>query len=117
MRIGLTQMNPNKEFSLPLYALPDLVSMGPSWLYAITKTLNNMSDDRRQDDINPPIRDPQELILDYEGGLSRPVFVPPLPVPLDANGAAGGGAEDNENMIHEALFHYRRFPKVIQSEL
>jgi len=40
MRIGLTQLDPNTGFELPLYALPDLVSMGPCWLYAITKRHN-----------------------------------------------------------------------------
>lgn len=36
-------MNPNEKFRLPLYALPDLVSMGPSWLFAITKTPHQQS--------------------------------------------------------------------------
>ncbi|CAG7681494.1 unnamed protein product [Allacma fusca] len=48
MRTGLTQLDPNSEFELPLYALPDLVSMGPSWLYAITKTHNNVYEAQNQ---------------------------------------------------------------------
>ena len=48
MRIGLTQLDPNTEFELPLYALPDLVSKGPSWLYAITKTHNNVYEAQNQ---------------------------------------------------------------------
>jgi hypothetical protein len=39
-------MNPNTQFELPLYALPDLVSMGPCWLYAITKRHNSIYETR-----------------------------------------------------------------------
>lgn len=46
MRIGLTQLDPNSGFELPLYALPDLVQMGPCWLFAITKRHNNVLDHR-----------------------------------------------------------------------
>ncbi|CAG7830243.1 unnamed protein product, partial [Allacma fusca] len=50
MRTGLTQLDPNNEFELPMYALPDLVSMGPSWLYAITKTHNNVYEAQAQNE-------------------------------------------------------------------
>lgn len=42
MRIGLTTMNPQEALStrmpLPQYALPDLSSLRPSWIYAISKS-------------------------------------------------------------------------------
>lgn len=38
VRLGLTQKDPSSRFDLPLYALPDLIPIGPSWAYAITKT-------------------------------------------------------------------------------
>lgn len=121
MRIGLTQMNPNKEFPLPLYALPDLVSMGPSWLYAITKTHNNVyTAQRRQEELSAAIREAQELVGEWEGSVPRPVLPPPdQPAALDGlpQGGNGGLGGDNDNvMLQEALFSYRRHPKVIQSK-
>jgi len=38
LRIGLTQINPKTIENLPLYALPDLVALGPSWLHALTQS-------------------------------------------------------------------------------
>lgn len=37
MRLGLTQIDPTKN-SLPQYALPNLVKMGSSWVFAITQS-------------------------------------------------------------------------------
>ena len=40
MRLGLTQLDPtvaNKN-GLPQYALPNLVKIGPSWVFAITQS-------------------------------------------------------------------------------
>lgn len=48
MRLGLTQLDPqtasSEEGTLPQYALPDLnnMSTGTSWIYAITKSQNNV---------------------------------------------------------------------------
>uniref|UniRef100_A0A1B6CWB2 Neuralized-like protein 2 n=1 Tax=Clastoptera arizonana TaxID=38151 RepID=A0A1B6CWB2_9HEMI len=46
MRIGLTQLDPEvaafSQGPLPQYALPDLTIMSTSWVFAITKTQNNI---------------------------------------------------------------------------
>lgn len=39
MRLGLTQLNPDDKFRLPLYALPDLSNRGSSWIYAVPNNL------------------------------------------------------------------------------
>ncbi|KAF7990749.1 hypothetical protein HCN44_000554 [Aphidius gifuensis] len=42
LRLGLTQIDPKtvNKHGLPQYALPNLVRMGSSWVYAITQTAN-----------------------------------------------------------------------------
>lgn len=44
MRIGLTMHNPNNNFQLPQYALPDLANQGKTWVYAVTKSHNKVVD-------------------------------------------------------------------------
>lgn len=103
MRIGLTQLNPNKEFPLPLYALPDLVTLGPSWLYAITKTHNmyTAQQQHRQEELTEALRQAQGFVAGMQGNP-----------PQEEN------PEHHENlMLQEALFNYRRAPKVIQSKI
>ena len=42
LRIGLTQIDPNDQFDIPLYALPDLANISPkkSWIFAVTAMHN-----------------------------------------------------------------------------
>ena len=42
LRIGLTQIDPNDRFDIPLYALPDLANISPkkSWIFAVTAMHN-----------------------------------------------------------------------------
>ena len=42
LRIGLTQHDPSQEFELPQYALPDLTNKGKSWIFAVTKSHNQV---------------------------------------------------------------------------
>lgn len=42
LRLGLTQLDPSTRFPLPQYALPDLANMGHSWIFAVTKSHNNV---------------------------------------------------------------------------
>lgn len=46
LRIGLTQIDPNDQFKIPLYALPDLANISPkkSWIFAVTAMHNRSSD-------------------------------------------------------------------------
>ncbi|XP_037084725.1 neuralized-like protein 2 [Pollicipes pollicipes] len=37
LRLGLTQLDPDRRFPLPSYGLPDLVSLRGSWLVAVNK--------------------------------------------------------------------------------
>jgi neuralized-like protein 2 len=69
MRIGLTQLDPNSEFELPLYALPDLVSMGPSWLYAITKTHNNVYEAQNQALQNNQVQGADDIVHEMNENL------------------------------------------------
>ncbi|CAL8087853.1 unnamed protein product [Orchesella dallaii] len=106
MRIGLTQMNPNKGFPLPMYALPDLVSMGPSWLYAITKTHNNVYSSVRREAPNA-----EELLTRRRG--SDPALQAELDDP-DQNNEENNGVPDD--LALQELFSYRRKPIVLQRE-
>lgn len=54
MRLGLTQMDLSSNIPLPQYALPDLMNMGDSWIFAIPNNIeakhNTDSDDLSQID-------------------------------------------------------------------
>jgi hypothetical protein len=90
MRIGLTALSPETKFELPLYALPDLVSVGPSWLFAITKTHNNLLDAVAADE-------EEEGCGDAVGKIPH----------LALAGPPGIAA------IEQNLFNYKRFPRVV----
>lgn len=48
MLIGVTQIDPSKNYPLPQYALPDLAHTGPAWVFAIPNNHND-SIPHRQD--------------------------------------------------------------------
>lgn len=61
LRMGLTQHNPNKAYQLPQYALPDLSSIGKSWIVAVTPvdwleyTANSPSNDNLRNTNAPSV--------------------------------------------------------------
>ncbi|ODM93789.1 Neuralized-like protein 2 [Orchesella cincta] len=114
MRIGLTQMNPSKEFPLPMYALPDLVSMGPSWLYAITKTHNNVySAARRETSRAGELLRRRGRNSQGDDAEADPVLQGESDDP-DQNNEENNGVP-NDALVQEALFSYRRSPIVLQT--
>ncbi|XP_074644750.1 neuralized-like protein 2 isoform X2 [Tubulanus polymorphus] len=61
LRIGLTQHDPSKPFDLPQYALPDLASMGKTWVFAVTKSHNRVYVEDVSGDW--PVKKPYESII------------------------------------------------------
>lgn len=49
MRLGLTQIDPNKQTDLPQYSLPDLANEGSSWIFAVSN--------KSESDVNTAIED------------------------------------------------------------
>lgn len=96
------------------------IFIGPSWLYAITKTHNNVyNSQRRQEEEDEGVRAPRPrdpATADWEERPPQPSNIPvPPPPPADVPHVARN--PDHENMlIQEALFSYRRYPQVIQSK-
>ncbi|TRY83986.1 hypothetical protein DNTS_009933 [Danionella cerebrum] len=48
LRIGLTARDPRTLDSVPEYSLPDLVEMGDSWVFAITRNHNKVTEDEAE---------------------------------------------------------------------
>ncbi|XP_043565943.1 neuralized-like protein 2 [Chiloscyllium plagiosum] len=53
VRIGLTAHNPKNLESVPEYSLPDLVNLGSSWVFAITRNHNKVSTDDQESNPAP----------------------------------------------------------------
>ncbi|KAM6298858.1 neuralized-like protein 2 [Aegotheles albertisi] len=43
LRVGLTALDPQRLEAVPEYSLPDLVSMGDTWVFAITRSHNRVA--------------------------------------------------------------------------
>lgn len=79
LRIGLTQFNPKDKFQLPQYALPDLVNMGKSWIFAVTKSHNRVYAEDLGLEENEPyqsILGETDLIQTPQGSFSRSLLGP-----------------------------------------
>jgi len=141
MRIGLTQLSPETQFELPLYALPDLVSigkylnipvinltknpifkcskynflticLGPSWLFAITKTHNNIFEAQAQQAAAQIDEPPPGNNLEEGGNANNDGGEDGRDLPeVNVGGPPGMAA------IEQNLFNYRRIPRVITRNL
>ncbi|XP_028666454.1 neuralized-like protein 2 [Erpetoichthys calabaricus] len=53
LRMGLTSHDPRALEAVPEYSLPDLVSMGQSWIFAITRNHNRVLSEDDGEDLSP----------------------------------------------------------------
>ncbi|XP_007910388.1 neuralized-like protein 2 [Callorhinchus milii] len=64
MRIGLTSLDPRKLEFVPEYSLPDLVNLGNSWVFAITRNHNKVATDEEDPNLaSSPSFSPMEAYL------------------------------------------------------
>uniref|UniRef100_A0A8C2T1K7 Neuralized E3 ubiquitin protein ligase 2 n=1 Tax=Coturnix japonica TaxID=93934 RepID=A0A8C2T1K7_COTJA len=54
LRVGLTALDPQSLGSVPEYSLPDLVAMGDTWVFAITRSHNRVSVDGQEEPTPAP---------------------------------------------------------------
>ena len=96
LRIGLTQQDPNKEFELPQYALPDLANMGKSWIFAVTKSHNRVYDNETEGLCEEPyvsIIGDGEYVHTSRGAFRRSLLRPlPMITSMEMEDSSGGGS-------------------------
>ncbi|XP_036608263.1 neuralized-like protein 2 [Trichosurus vulpecula] len=63
LRLGLTALDPGSLAPVPEYSLPDLVSLGRSWVFAITRHHNRVATEGQEEE--PPGRPPGLLDEPY----------------------------------------------------
>ncbi|XP_055508695.1 neuralized-like protein 2 [Leucoraja erinacea] len=63
VRIGLTAHDPRNLETVPEYSLPDLVNLGSSWIFAITRNHNKVTTDDQQSNPAPKSHCSMEAFL------------------------------------------------------
>ncbi|PVD21501.1 hypothetical protein C0Q70_19675 [Pomacea canaliculata] len=99
LRIGLTQFNPSEHFDLPQYALPDLASMGKSWISAVTKThsrIRSRTGLQEQSSAYQSVLGSTDVIRTPRGPIHRSALLPACKAYRDRTGAEhhGSGPRD-----------------------
>ncbi|XP_062444896.1 neuralized-like protein 2 isoform X2 [Rhea pennata] len=74
LRIGLTAHDPQSLEVVPEYSLPDLVNLGDTWVFAITRNHNRIALDREEARVRAPV----------QGFLSEPyLLIEQVRIPRD----------------------------------
>lgn len=112
LRLGLTMLDPNKSFSLPQYALPDLTNEGKSWIFPLRKNINqlvNYTPDSDESETNPfqSILGSNEYVKSSCGNFRKHLLKPGVlprnqsPITINEVGSGSSDSEENDNLPTE----------------